>query len=86
MQGTWPEEYIGKEVHEHPSKSWSQVLVRWSWNDNWTPGNSYGALYWSPTALFGGGEYDIPLYDFGRDKRSDEVFVRVEVSVKSCQR
>lgn len=57
------------------------MLVRWAWNDNWAPGNSYGALYWSPTALFGGGEHGIPTYDFGRDKRSDEVFVRVEVSV-----
>jgi len=87
LQETWPEEYIGKEVHGDASKPWPQVFVRWSWSDNWTPGNSDGTLFWSPTALFGGSEGGIPIYDFGLEKISSErlfvrtVMARVEVSV-----
>jgi len=50
-------------VHEHSSKTWPQVFVHWSWSDHWTPGNSDGALFWSPIGLFGGGEDGIPIYD-----------------------
>jgi hypothetical protein len=80
MQGAWPKDYIGKEVFEHPSKTWSQVFVRWTWIDDWTPGNSDGALFWSPTALCGGGEYGIATYSFGHDKDNSNTFIRVEVS------
>ena len=39
------------------------MFVHWSWSDHWTPGNSDGALFWSPIGLFGGGEDGIPIYD-----------------------
>ena len=77
-QGVWPAAYIGKEVHEHASGAWPAVLVRWAWADQWAPGA--GALFWGPTALCGGGEYGVTTYDLGRDKRPEDVFVRIEVS------